>query len=106
SAHWWMQRITAIILIPLTFWMVAFIKQLGNADHTQITAWLSEPFNSALAISFIFAAFYHAALGLQIVIEDYVHTESYKITAVWTVKLSFLFLGLTAVLAILRIILS
>ncbi|NOQ35718.1 MAG: succinate dehydrogenase, hydrophobic membrane anchor protein, partial [Methylococcaceae bacterium] len=42
SAHWWMQRITAIILIPLTFWMVAFIKQLGNADHTQITAWLSE----------------------------------------------------------------
>ena len=104
--HWWMQRITAIVLVPLTFWMVAFIKQLGNADYNEISAWMSEPLNSAFAISFILAAFYHASLGLQIVIEDYVHTEKYKMTAVWTMKLSFLFLALLAILSVLRIILG
>lgn len=106
SHHWWMQRITAISLIPLTFWMVAFIKQLGNADYSQISAWMSEPLNSLLAISFILAAFYHAALGLQVVIEDYIHSEKYKITAIWTMKLTFLVLALAAILSVLRIILG
>ncbi len=106
SNHWWMQRISAIALIPLTFWMVAFIKQLNNANYNQISAWLSEPLNSLLAISFVIAAFYHAALGLQVVIEDYVQNESYKITAIWTIKLGFLFLALTALVSILRIILG
>ncbi|MDQ7091545.1 MAG: succinate dehydrogenase, hydrophobic membrane anchor protein [Methylococcales bacterium] len=104
--HWWMQRITAIALIPLTFWVVAFFKQLGDVNHTQMVTWLSEPLNSLLAVSFIISAFYHAALGLQVVIEDYVKNEASKITAVWSVKLSFLFLALAALLSLLRIILG
>lgn len=104
TEHWWMQRITAIILIPLTFWVVAFIKQLGHADHQQISTWLTKPFNSLFAISFIIVAFYHASLGLQVVIEDYVHTTKYKIACIWLMKLSFLFMGLTAILSVLRII--
>lgn len=106
SGHWWMQRITAIVLIPLTFWMVAFIRQLSDADHQQITAWLSAPANSLLAIAFILAAFYHAALGLQVVIEDYVHDEKCKIAGVWAVKLGFLFLALLATLSLLRIVIA
>ncbi len=106
SGHWWMQRITAIVLIPLTFWMVAFIRQLADADHRQITEWLSTPSSSLMAISFILAAFYHAVLGLQVVIEDYVHDERLKITGVWAVKLLFLFSGLAAILSLLRIIIA
>jgi len=106
SHHWWMQRISAIALIPLTFWMVAFIKQLSDADHSQISAWLAEPLNSLLAVSFVIAAFYHAALGLQTVVEDYVQNEAYKITSIWIIKLGFLFLALASLLSILRIILG
>jgi len=106
SHHWWMQRISAIALIPLTFWMVAFIKQLGNVDHSQMSAWLAEPLNSLLAVSFVIAAFYHAALGLQTVVEDYVQNEAYKIASIWVIKLGFLLQALASLLSILRIILG
>lgn len=106
SFHWWMQRLSAVALIPLTFWMVAFIKQLSNVSHYQMSIWLAEPLNSLLAISFVIAAFYHAALGLQGVIEDYVHHDAYKIITIWVIKLSFLLLALAALLSILRIILG
>jgi succinate dehydrogenase / fumarate reductase membrane anchor subunit len=103
TAHWWMQRISSIVLIPLSFWIVIYAKQLLTATHEQISAWLAEPLNSLFAIAWLMAVFYHAALGLQVVLEDYVHTEWRKIAAVWTVKISFFGLGLAAILAVLRI---
>ncbi len=59
--------------------------------------------DAILAIAWIIAAFYHAALGLQVVVEDYVHTEWRKITLIWLIKLSFLFSAIAAVVAIFRI---
>jgi succinate dehydrogenase / fumarate reductase membrane anchor subunit len=103
---WSRQRLTAIALIPLTFWMVAFIKRLGTFDHAQISAWISEPINSLFAVSLVIIAFYHAILGLQVVIEDYVHSLSCKITLLWGIKISFSLLALSALLSLLRIILS
>ncbi len=103
TGHFWMQRISAIILIPLSFWMVSFTKQLLNASHQEIVQWLAGPLDSVLAIAWILATFYHAALGLQVVIEDYVHTEWRKITSIWLMKLTFLFIGLAAIVAIFRI---
>lgn len=103
TGHFWMQRITAISLIPLSLWMVSFTKQLLGASYEEILQWLSGPLDAVLAIAWIVAAFYHAALGLQVVIEDYVHTEWRKITSIWLMKLTFLFFGLAAIVAILRI---
>lgn len=106
TAYWWMQRISAIALIPLSFWLVVYCKQLLTATHEQITVWLSEPLHSLLAVMWIIIVFYHAALGLQVVLEDYVSTSWRKIAAVWIIKLSFLGLGLSTVLAMLKIMLS
>lgn len=103
TLHFWMQRITAITLIPLSFWMVFFTKQLLEASHKEIVAWLSGSMDAILAITWIVAAFYHAALGLQVVIEDYVQSEWRKITMIWLVKLSFLFSAIAAIVAIFRI---
>jgi len=103
TAHFWMQRITAITLIPLSFWMVSFTEQLLNASHQDMIIWLSEPLNTILALAWVIAAFYHAALGLQVVIEDYVHTDWMKISSIWLMKLTFLFFAIAAVVAIFRI---
>ena len=103
TGHFWMQRITAITLIPLSFWMVLYTKQLLSASHEQIIVWLAGPLDSILAIAWVIAAFYHAALGLQVVIEDYVHTEWRKITSIWLMKLTFLFFAIAAIVAIFRI---
>jgi succinate dehydrogenase / fumarate reductase membrane anchor subunit len=101
-AHWWMQRLSAVILIPLTIWLVSYAKQLTTATHPQISAWLAEPLNSICAIAWITAVFYHSALGLQVVIEDYIHQSWQKITLVWGIKIGFLGLALASVLAVLH----
>jgi succinate dehydrogenase / fumarate reductase membrane anchor subunit len=103
TGHFWMQRITAITLIPLSLWMVSFTEQLLNATHQDIIVWLSGPLDATLAVAWIIAAFYHAALGLQVVIEDYVHTEWMKISSIWAMKLTFLFFALAAIVAIFKI---
>jgi succinate dehydrogenase / fumarate reductase membrane anchor subunit len=103
TGHFWMQRITAITLIPLSLWMVSYTEQLLSSSHEQIIVWLAGPFDSILAIAWVIAAFYHAALGLQVVIEDYVHTEWRKITSIWLMKLTFLFFAIAAIVAIFRI---
>lgn len=103
TGHFWMQRITAITLIPLSLWMVSFTEQLLNATHEGMIVWLSGPLDTILALAWIIAAFYHSALGLQVVIEDYVHTEWMKISSIWLMKLTFLFFAIAAVVAIFRI---
>lgn len=105
TSHWWMQRVTAVALVPLSFPLLNLLSLCFNAPYRDTVTWLSAPFNTVCIVAWILAVFYHAALGLQVVIEDYVAKEGMKIITVWTVNLSFLFLALAAMLAVLRIIL-
>jgi succinate dehydrogenase / fumarate reductase membrane anchor subunit len=102
-AHWWAQRVTALALIPLTIWFVASVIALAGADYAAVVAWLRSPVVAALLVLLLFATFYHAALGLQVVIEDYVHEEGAKLAAILIVKALCLLLGLAGVLAVLKI---
>ena len=104
--HWWMQRVTAIALIPLSLFAISLLDLLFNAPYAQTVAWLATPLHSTLIIAWLLAVFYHSALGLQVVIEDYIAAEAMKIVAVWTVNSIFFLLALAAVLAVLRIISS
>lgn len=103
TEHFWMQRMTAIALVPLSLWMVFYTQQLIDSSYQDILVWIAEPLNTTLALAWVIAAFYHAALGLQVVIEDYVHTDWIKISSIWLVKLSFIFLAIATVVAIFRI---
>mgnify|MGYP006233518885 FL=1 len=80
SNHWWWQRLTAIMLIPLTLWFVASIWWLvvGGATYEAFQDWLSGPVAAILMLLLIGAMFYHLKLGLQVVIEDYVHNKPLK----------------------------
>jgi len=80
--HWWTQRLTALALIPLGIWFVASVVCLAGADHAAITQWLGAPFTLVALSLTLIAAFYHAVLGLQVVIEDYIHTKAVKLTLI------------------------
>ncbi len=104
TSHWWMQRVTAVVLIPLSFWLINFLGLSLTAPYQQTVAWLASPLNSVCIVMWIIAVFYHAALGLQVVIEDYVAAEGPKIISIWAVHLVFLFLAIAAILAVFRVV--
>ncbi|MDO9140088.1 MAG: succinate dehydrogenase, hydrophobic membrane anchor protein [Methylobacter sp.] len=104
TGHWWMQRVTAVALIPLSFWLIYFLGLSITAPYSETLAWLMSPLNSVGIVAWIIAAFYHAALGLQVVIEDYVAAEGSKIILIWAVNLAFLLLAIAALLAVFRVV--
>jgi succinate dehydrogenase / fumarate reductase membrane anchor subunit len=100
--HWWRQRLTAVALVPLTLWFViALLAHVGVARQEAV-AWLGSPIPAILMILLIGVAFYHAALGLQVVIEDYVHREWSKLTLLIAMRFACFFLGVAGIFAILR----
>ena len=101
--HWWTQRITAIALVPLSLWFVASVIGLVGADIETVQNWVGLPLPAILLVLLLIATFYHAALGLQVVIEDYVHTELARLGLVVAVRLfsfGFAVAGIFAVLSI------
>jgi succinate dehydrogenase / fumarate reductase membrane anchor subunit len=102
--HWWMQRLSAILLVPLTLWFVIAVVAHVGADYAATRAWLGSPVSFGLMVLLIGATFYHAQLGLQVVIEDYVHREGLKIASILAVKLASLVLALAAVVALMVIV--
>ena len=103
SHHWWHQRLTAIAHAPLTLWFVGSLICLGSADHQTVVEWIKDPISTVLLISYLTIMYYHAALGLQVVIEDYIDIEYLKITALILVKFAFLFAGVVSVFAVLKV---
>jgi len=100
--HWWVQRVSAIALVPLTVWFIAAISVHTGADYTTFVAWMRNPVTDILMTLLLVALFYHAALGLQVIVEDYVHSGA-KFAAVIAVRLACFALGVVGILATLRI---
>ncbi|MEQ8603102.1 MAG: succinate dehydrogenase, hydrophobic membrane anchor protein [Marivibrio sp.] len=101
--HWIVQRITAIALVPLTIWFVFAAIGLAGGGYAEASAWLAQPINAVLMILLSIATFHHMQLGLQVVIEDYVHGEGVKIATLLAVKLGAFALGAAAVFSILKV---
>lgn len=101
--HWWMQRVTALTLIPLAFWLVFSLVQLLRLDNSGLEAWFASPFNVLLMLGFVWAAFTHARLGLQVVIEDYVHRECAKTAMVLLNNALFIVAGVAAAVAVIKL---
>ena len=103
AAHWWAQRLTAIALVPLTFWFVASLAGLWGANHGAVVAWLRGPIAPVMLIALLVAGFHHLQLGVQVVIEDYVHGEAAKWTLIVLVKLGSALAALVGIVAVLRV---
>ncbi|HWS26970.1 MAG TPA: succinate dehydrogenase, hydrophobic membrane anchor protein [Xanthomonadales bacterium] len=104
TGHWWVQRVTAIALAPLSLWFLWFLATLPSSDQAVVGAALGHPLNALLMLSFITAMFYHAYLGLQVVIEDYVHPRALEITLMVLIRFGAVLAVLSATIAILRLV--
>ncbi len=77
--HWWYQRLTALALIPLSVWFVySLITAMLIPDVAQVADWFASPVNALALTLMLIAMFFHVKLGLQVVIEDYVHSPAAK----------------------------
>jgi succinate dehydrogenase / fumarate reductase, membrane anchor subunit len=103
TAHWWAQRLTAIALIPLIIWFTVSIIIMTGSGHDAVIDWIGNPLTAVLMILLIVAVFHHMQLGLQVVIEDYVHTRWMEIALLLLVKGAALLLGATGILSVLKI---
>jgi succinate dehydrogenase / fumarate reductase membrane anchor subunit len=104
--HWWWQRLTAVVLVPLCLWFIGTIITMQASDYSTVVNWIQSPLVSGLLVFLIAALFYHTQLGLQVVIEDYVHSEWVKITTLIVAQFLMILLTLTAVIAVLKIALG
>jgi succinate dehydrogenase / fumarate reductase membrane anchor subunit len=104
--HWWSQRVTAAALVLLGVWFVATVLCLLHADYTTARAAVAKPWNALLLIAFVLTMFWHAVLGLQVVIEDYVHVRWKEVALMVAIKFLAVLGALASVLAVLRIALT
>jgi succinate dehydrogenase / fumarate reductase membrane anchor subunit len=100
--QWWLERVTAIALVPLTVWFAASIVVHTGNDYATLIAWLRTPITTILMVLLLIALFYHTALGLQVVIEDYIHSGM-KIPALLGMRFGCFALAAAGILAMLRI---
>ena len=101
--HWWAQRLTAVALIPLGIGFMAVMIALVGSEYAAAREALAHPVAAALWILFTIALFHHAQLGLQVVVEDYVHSRGLKIAGIMAVKFAALALGAACVVSILHV---
>jgi len=103
AEHWWAQRMTSVALVPLAVWFVATLVAHLGADHASAVVWLQQPLTAVAMALLVVATFAHMALGIQVVIEDYVHHEAAKIASLIAVRLAAWALGAAALFAVLRV---
>ena len=103
TSHWWAQRVSALALIPLTLWFVYSAMKFIGMDLFAFRAWLNEPGSVLLLSLFLIALFYHMQLGLQVVIEDYVHGEKNKIFLLLINKFAAALFAISSLVAIIQI---
>lgn len=103
TQHWWSQRLTAVALVPLIIWFVISMVAATGSDYASARDFIGSPVSAVLLILLIVTTFHHAQLGLQVVIEDYVHTKSVEIALLLAVKGAAIVLAVAAIFAVLSI---
>ena len=102
TEHWWMQRVTAVALVPLTLWFVIALLAMESLDRGTVTAWIAQPVTAVLLLLLVAASIYHSFLGTQVVVEDYTGGATRVVTLV-VIRFLHVAVAVAAVFAILKI---
>lgn len=103
TMHWWMQRVTAVLLAPLSIWFLFCAMPMLGAGYADARVWVAQPLNAFLTLSLVLAVVYHALLGVQVVIEDYFHTRWLEVALLTAIRLIAFLAALATALAVVRI---
>ncbi len=103
--HWVLQRISAILIIPLIFWFLYSILGLMLKTYNESIEWVINPLNATLLIILLIGIFYHSGMGLQVVIEDYISNMKYRMVVLNISKIVLLSLAIISIISVLKIIL-
>lgn len=103
TKHWWYQRLTAVALVPLCLWFVVSVMTYASADFQTAREWMHSPVTTTLFLALIVSMFYHAQLGLQVVIEDYVHLEWLKFGTLIAVRFACIMLAILSMVCVIRL---
>jgi succinate dehydrogenase / fumarate reductase, membrane anchor subunit len=103
AEHWWVQRLTAVALVPLGLWLAFALARLDDLSHAAVVAWIAQPGTSVLLILTALTLAYHSYLGIQVVIEDYVHGGAAKVVSLMLSTFAHATVAIVALFSILRI---
>ena len=101
--HWWMQRVTAVALTGLGLWFIATVGFLPEYSAASVQAFIAEPWNAVWLVLLGATLAYHSALGVQVVIEDYVHGPFLKVVSLLANKFTHIVIAVAATVAVLKI---
>ncbi len=85
--HWWLHRLSAVLMIPLVVWMMFIVFNLSNTNYNEAVKLVQNPFNTIVLILFISIGFWHVSMGLQVVLEDYIAIKSLRTKLIFSMKL-------------------
>ncbi len=105
-SHWWYQRLTAVALVPLALWFVWSLLTIDTLAHANVQAWLEAPLNALGVALLIVVLAAHSQLGVQVVIEDYVHDPGLKLFSLVVSSFAHVLIGAAGVFAVLLIALG
>lgn len=103
TSHWWGQRVSAVALLVLGIWFAFSLLTLAGPGHADVIAFVEQPINSVLLLLLTISMAYHSYLGIQVVIEDYVHAPGIKVVALLVSRFAHILLAAAALFAILKI---
>ena len=104
--HWWLQRVSALALVPLAAWFVVALATLPDLGYGAVRGWLAEPLHAVLLLLLVPVATLHSWLGVRVVIEDYVPHQGRKLAALLVAQFLHLALGAGALFAVLKVALG
>jgi succinate dehydrogenase / fumarate reductase membrane anchor subunit len=102
-SHWWSQRVTSVALLLLGLWFVSALLRMPTFDYEFVVAWIAVPLNAVLLLLLAGTLIYHSLLGVQVVVEDYVHHHGLKIATMMLLTFAHVAVAAFAIFAVLRI---
>ena len=103
TGHFWVQRLTAIALIPLAIWFCFSLASMPQMSHANLSAWMASPFNAALMILVIGVGLYHGKLGLQVIVEDYIADRSKRVVIIGAITIICTLFGVIGIVSVLKL---
>jgi succinate dehydrogenase / fumarate reductase, membrane anchor subunit len=102
-SHWWLQRVTSVALVLLGLWFVSALLRMPTFQYEFVVAWIAMPLNAVLLLLLVGTLVYHSQLGVQVVVEDYVHHHGLKIATMLLLTFAHVAVAALAIFAVLRI---